>query len=434
MPSAYTRPARPRSRRRRAVRALLGAVRRDLPRAGGAGGARVPPRPGVGIATAGVIPAATVAAILQADFEAMRISRRDGREQFGGRGCSRPRRCAAAASACCRRRITTKANAAPGARRRARGGPSDVRTATSFVRPGGYRPNYLPWIDSSSSTLGPPGGDRRRARHRPLLRRAGRGRRPEQRPSHARREAGRQKWSLRASTSLREAFCRESPRACQGPSDGSVAAGAGCRWRAHRLPLPGETMSTRRAAASPSRVRADRLGVYAPSSSAASRLSSAAGAGLVGITFDLLVTIPAAFYFMVVRRGSSLAHPGPRRDRERLGGRAGDSRPSTAIPARRALPDRARGALAGRLRRPARVAAPRPAPGRAATCRGRARGAREIGPIPRRRDAVAAGGAVLVRAPLLARAAGRRPARDGVHAAPERAASPGSWARCRSRA
>ena len=32
----------------------------------------------IGIATAGVIPAATVAAMLEADFEAMKISRREG--------------------------------------------------------------------------------------------------------------------------------------------------------------------------------------------------------------------------------------------------------------------------------------------------------------------------------------------------------------------
>src|SRR3954451_15216897 len=47
------------------------------------------------IATAGVIPAATVAAILQADFEAMRISRLDGRTQFAeprGLSATPPRR------------------------------------------------------------------------------------------------------------------------------------------------------------------------------------------------------------------------------------------------------------------------------------------------------------------------------------------------------
>ena len=100
----------------------------------------------IGIATAGVIPAATVAGILQVEFESMRISRHDGS------AVARP--------------SPTILSAAP---HRARGrrvllvdelsssgetlrlalaavrevGPADVRTATSFVRPGGYRPDYF---------------------------------------------------------------------------------------------------------------------------------------------------------------------------------------------------------------------------------------------------------------------------------------------------
>jgi uncharacterized protein len=99
----------------------------------------------VGIATAGVIPAATVAAILQADFEAMRISRRDGRTQFG-----EPRVLSATPVRCRGKRvlivdeITTSGDTLRLALAAVREvGPADVRTATSFVRPGGYRPNYF---------------------------------------------------------------------------------------------------------------------------------------------------------------------------------------------------------------------------------------------------------------------------------------------------
>jgi hypothetical protein len=99
----------------------------------------------VGIATAGVIPAATVAAMLEADFEAMRISRREGPTQFAG-----PRMLSATPVRCRGRRvlivdeITTSGDTLRLALAAVREvGPADVRTATSFVRPQGYRPNYF---------------------------------------------------------------------------------------------------------------------------------------------------------------------------------------------------------------------------------------------------------------------------------------------------
>ena len=99
----------------------------------------------VGIATAGVIPAATVAAMLEADFEAMRISRRDGRTQF-----AEPRVLSATPVRCRGRRvlivdeITTSGDTLRLALAAVREvGPADVRTATSFVRTRGYRPNYF---------------------------------------------------------------------------------------------------------------------------------------------------------------------------------------------------------------------------------------------------------------------------------------------------
>lgn len=99
----------------------------------------------VGIATAGVIPAATVANMLQADFEAMKISRRDGRTLF-----AEPRVLSATPVRCRGKRvlivdeITTSGDTLRLALAAVREvGPADVRTATSFVRPGGYRPNYF---------------------------------------------------------------------------------------------------------------------------------------------------------------------------------------------------------------------------------------------------------------------------------------------------
>ncbi|HEX2203533.1 MAG TPA: phosphoribosyltransferase family protein [Longimicrobium sp.] len=99
----------------------------------------------IGVATAGVIPAATVAAILQADFETMRISRRQDGALFEA-----PRVLSATPVRARGKRvlivdeITTSGDTLRLALAAVREvGPADVRTATSFVRPGGYRPHYF---------------------------------------------------------------------------------------------------------------------------------------------------------------------------------------------------------------------------------------------------------------------------------------------------
>jgi uncharacterized protein len=98
----------------------------------------------IGIATAGVLPGATVAAMLQVDFESMRITRREG-----GVVHTRPAVLSAApARARGRRVLVVDEIASSGetlklalaAVREA--GPAEVRTACSFVRPGGYRPDF----------------------------------------------------------------------------------------------------------------------------------------------------------------------------------------------------------------------------------------------------------------------------------------------------
>ncbi|HEX8696204.1 MAG TPA: phosphoribosyltransferase family protein [Longimicrobium sp.] len=99
----------------------------------------------IGIATAGVIPAATVAAMLHADFESMKISRRDGaRLQASPRVLSPTPVEAKARRVLIVDEITTSGDTLRLALAAVREvGPADVRTATSFVRPGGYRPNYF---------------------------------------------------------------------------------------------------------------------------------------------------------------------------------------------------------------------------------------------------------------------------------------------------
>jgi hypothetical protein len=99
----------------------------------------------IGIATAGVIPAATVAGILQVDFESMKISRRDG----GSVRAAPTILSAAPPSARGRRVLLVDELASSGDTMRLalaavrEMGPADVRTAASFVRPGGYRPDYF---------------------------------------------------------------------------------------------------------------------------------------------------------------------------------------------------------------------------------------------------------------------------------------------------
>jgi hypoxanthine phosphoribosyltransferase len=99
----------------------------------------------IGIATAGVIPAATVAAMLEADFDSMRISRRDG-----GAFRSEPRVLSATPVSCRGKRvlivdeIATSGDTMRLALAAVREvGPADVRTAATFVRPGGWRPHYF---------------------------------------------------------------------------------------------------------------------------------------------------------------------------------------------------------------------------------------------------------------------------------------------------
>ena len=99
----------------------------------------------IGVATAGVIPAATVAAMLDAEFESMKISRRDGATVH-----AEPRVLSATPVRCRNRRvlivdeITTSGDTMRLALAAVREvGPADVRTAATFVRPGGWRPSYF---------------------------------------------------------------------------------------------------------------------------------------------------------------------------------------------------------------------------------------------------------------------------------------------------
>jgi uncharacterized protein len=100
----------------------------------------------IGIGTAGVMPAATVAAMLEAEFESMKISRREG----GALVHAHPRVLSPTPVSARGRRvlivdeITTGGDTlrlALAAVREVR--PAEVRTATSFVRPGGYRPDFF---------------------------------------------------------------------------------------------------------------------------------------------------------------------------------------------------------------------------------------------------------------------------------------------------
>lgn len=99
----------------------------------------------VGIARAGVIPGATIASILRLDFHSMLVTRRHGGEQVR----ERPEILSAAPKACRRRRvllvdeITTSGDTFRLALAAVRdAGAADVRTATAFMRPGGYRPDW----------------------------------------------------------------------------------------------------------------------------------------------------------------------------------------------------------------------------------------------------------------------------------------------------
>lgn len=99
----------------------------------------------IGLATTGVMPAATVATMLQIDFEAMKVTRRERGQVVH----AYPRVLSPTPVSARGRRvlivdeITTSGDTLRLALAAVREvGPAAVRTATSFVRPGGYRPDF----------------------------------------------------------------------------------------------------------------------------------------------------------------------------------------------------------------------------------------------------------------------------------------------------
>jgi uncharacterized protein len=100
----------------------------------------------IGIATAGVIPAAVIAAILRVDFFSMKITRRSGGEIVR----DRPQLLTAAPPQAAGRRVllvdelsTSGETMRLGLAATREVGPAEVRTAASFVRPGGFRPDFF---------------------------------------------------------------------------------------------------------------------------------------------------------------------------------------------------------------------------------------------------------------------------------------------------
>jgi uncharacterized protein len=100
----------------------------------------------IGIARAGVIPGAVVASILRLDFHSMKISRRDGDEQVR----ERPAILSSAPTTARGQRvlIVDEISSSGETLRMALSavravGPAEVRTATAFVRPRGYKPDYF---------------------------------------------------------------------------------------------------------------------------------------------------------------------------------------------------------------------------------------------------------------------------------------------------
>ncbi|MGD8320938.1 MAG: phosphoribosyltransferase family protein [Gemmatimonadota bacterium] len=100
----------------------------------------------VGIARAGVIPAAVVASILRVDFYSIKISRKEGDEQVR----ERPAILSAAPTQAAGKRVLLVDEIATSgetlrmalaAVRDVR--PAEVRTATSFARRKGYKPDYF---------------------------------------------------------------------------------------------------------------------------------------------------------------------------------------------------------------------------------------------------------------------------------------------------
>lgn len=100
----------------------------------------------VGIARAGVVPAGVTASILRTDLFSMTITRKEGGEQIR----ERPAVLSAAPDALEGKRvlivdeITSSGETLRMALAAVRGvHPAEVRTATCFARPGGYRPDYV---------------------------------------------------------------------------------------------------------------------------------------------------------------------------------------------------------------------------------------------------------------------------------------------------
>ena len=99
----------------------------------------------IGIARAGVIPGAVIASILRLDFHSMLVTRKDGAELVR----ERPAILSAAPLGLTGKRVLVVDEVATSgdtlrlalAAVRDRG-PAEVRTATAFKRPGGYRPDY----------------------------------------------------------------------------------------------------------------------------------------------------------------------------------------------------------------------------------------------------------------------------------------------------
>jgi uncharacterized protein len=98
----------------------------------------------VGIATAGVIPAAVIADILQVDFYSMKITRRaDGSQRSAPMLLSTAPIQAAGQRVLLVDEITTSGDTLRIALAALRDVvPEEIRTATCFCRPGGYMPDY----------------------------------------------------------------------------------------------------------------------------------------------------------------------------------------------------------------------------------------------------------------------------------------------------
>jgi uncharacterized protein len=108
----------------------------------------------IGIARAGVIPGAIVASLLSIDFYSLKISRREG----GARVRERPAVLSAAPEQARGRRVVLVDEISTSGDTFRLGLasvrdvlPAEVRTATTFIRPMGYRPDY--WALETDQTI-----------------------------------------------------------------------------------------------------------------------------------------------------------------------------------------------------------------------------------------------------------------------------------------